>query len=47
MKKHKYLAALMQQSADWIKRSAENPSQHMTKMNILLHYVALRRKQAI
>lgn len=42
--KNKYLSALLSLlTIDEIKRSAENPSPVMTKMQIKLHYVALRR----
>ena len=47
MKKRLYLEALLRQSLDWIKLSAENPNRFMTKTDILLHYVALRIKGAL
>lgn len=42
--KAKYLKACMNQSIDWLKASATNPNKYMTKTDILLHYVAIRRK---
>ena len=44
MKKRECFNALMNQSTDWILKSAENPNQFMSKTIILLHYLALRKK---
>ena len=44
MKKQKYLAAIIGLlTIDEIKRSAANPSAHMTATHIKLHYIALRK----
>jgi hypothetical protein len=44
MTRSEYLYALMHlMRANEIKISAANPSAHMTRTHILLHYVALRR----
>ena len=42
VKKRLYLEALLRQSSDWIRLSAENPNRFMTKNQVLLHYVALK-----
>jgi len=44
MKKRECFNALMNQSTDWILKSAKNPNQFMSKTIILLHYLALRKK---
>lgn len=41
--KRKYLTALMQQSPEWVKTSMDNPNKYMTRMDLLLHAVALRK----
>jgi hypothetical protein len=43
MKKQKYLAALLSQKPNWILLSANNPNHYMTKTQVLLHYIALRK----
>jgi hypothetical protein len=44
MKRLEYLSALLRLlTVDEIKRSAEQPTRHMSKTHVLLHYVALRR----
>lgn len=44
MRRSTYLSALMRLlTVDQIKGSAANPSAHMTRTQVLLHYVALRR----
>ena len=44
MTKQKYLAAIIGLlTIDEIKRSAANPSAHMTATHIKLHYIALRK----
>jgi hypothetical protein len=44
MKKRQYLALLLEiMTADEIKRSALSPTPYMTKMHILLHWLALRK----
>ena len=44
MKKQQYLDALLGLlTAQEIRTSATQPSAHMTRMHVLLHYVALRR----
>lgn len=44
MTKQKYLAAIIGLlTVDEIKRSAANPSAHMTPIHIKLHYIALRK----
>lgn len=42
VKRRLYLEALLRQSSDWIRLSAENPNKFMTKNQVLLHYVALK-----
>lgn len=39
--------ALKNQSTDWIKKSANNPNQFMTKNVIRLHYLVLKNRGAI
>lgn len=46
MKKRECFNALMNQSADWILKSAKNPNRFMSKTVVLLHYLALRKKGA-
>ncbi len=43
MKKQAYLAALMAQPLEWIRRSANSPNRFMTKMHVSLHHVAIRK----
>jgi len=44
MKRRQYLDAVLRLfTPDEIRRSAENPSKHMTRTHVLLHYIALRR----
>jgi len=43
VKKQTMLKALLNCSPAWIKASAANPNKYMTRMDVLLHYVALRR----
>lgn len=45
MKKQKYLKALLDQPLAWVKLSAANPNKFMTRMDILLHYVVIRRAE--
>lgn len=48
MKKSKYLAALLElMDSDTIRKSAENPNKYMSKMQIAIHYVALRKLGAL
>jgi hypothetical protein len=48
MKRRQYLNALLRlMTADEIRRSAENPSAYMSRIHVLLHYVALRRLGAL
>ena len=44
MKKRQIFVALMNQSSDWILKSAQNPNPFMSKTVIKLHYLALRKK---
>jgi len=47
MKRSEYLNALLRlMTVDEIKRSAAQPTRHMSKTHVLLHYVALRRLSA-
>jgi hypothetical protein len=44
MTRSKYLSHLIRLlTVDEIKRSAANPTHHMSKTQVMLHYVALRR----
>jgi len=45
MKRRQYLDAVLRlyKTPDEIRRSAENPSNRMTRTHVLLHYIALRR----
>lgn len=43
MKKQKYLALLLTIPVHIIIKSAANPNRFMTRTDVLLHYVALRR----
>jgi hypothetical protein len=43
LKRSYYLNLLMAHTPEWIAASAANPTAYMTKTDILLHYVALRR----
>jgi hypothetical protein len=43
MKKQKYLAILLTIPVHTIIKSAANPNRFMTRTDVLLHYVALRR----
>lgn len=43
MKKHKYLMLLMQQPIEWVKASANEPNEKMTKIHVILHKIAIRR----
>ena len=47
MRKQQYVAALEKQPTDWILASAQNPNSFMRPIDILLHYVVLRRRGAI
>ena len=44
-KKAAYLAACMNQTADWLRRSAAQPSKYMTRTDVVLHLIAIRRKE--
>jgi hypothetical protein len=46
-KKRAYLNACMGQSIEWLTRSANNPSAYMTRMDIALHWLAIRKKTGI
>ena len=44
MKKSEYLSTLLRiMKPEEIIKSAQNPTQYMSKTHVLLHYVALRR----
>jgi len=43
-KKRAYLNACMQQPIEWLKKSANNPNHYMTRMDIALHMLAIRKK---
>ena len=46
MKRRQYLDAVLRLfTPDEIRRSAENPSNRMTRTHVLQHYIALRRLQ--
>jgi len=47
MTRSEYLSALLRLlTIDEIKRSAAQPTRHMSKTHVLLHHVALRRLDA-
>ena len=43
-KKRQYLNACISQPVSWLTLSASNPKNGMTKMHVLLHYLAIRKK---
>jgi hypothetical protein len=43
MKKQAYIKALQDQPLAWVKLSAANPNKFMTRIQVLLHYVLIRR----
>lgn len=45
--KRELLAALMQQPAEWVRRSLASPNAYMGPLNLALHKVALRRMGAL
>lgn len=48
MTKHNQtMRALRNQPTKWIKQSAENPNQYMTRFNVLMHYVVLRERGVV
>lgn len=44
MSKSEYLALLMRQPLDWVIGSMKDPSPHMTKTDLALHAIAIRRR---
>ena len=46
-KRNRYLRACMAQKVDWLLLSARNPNAFMTRADIILHYVAIRRKTGL
>ena len=44
MKKSTIYNCLMEQSSEWIKLSLTNPSKHMPKSVILLHWLVLKKR---
>ena len=45
-KKRDYLDACMRQPVEWLIQSATNPNKYMTKWDIALHWLAIRKKTA-
>lgn len=45
MKKQAYIKALQDQPLSWVKLSAAKPNKFMTRLDILLHYVVIRRSE--
>jgi hypothetical protein len=45
MKKQNYVKALQSQPLAWVKLSAANPNKFMKPIDILLHYVVIRRAE--
>lgn len=46
-RKQAYIQALEQFDSNWIKSSMLNPTRYMTKVDILLHALVLRRRGAL
>jgi hypothetical protein len=46
-KKRAYLNACMCQSIEWLTKSANNPNAYMTRMDIALHFIAIRKKSGV
>lgn len=44
MSKRRYFDLLMTMPVDWLRQSAAMPNAHMTRMNVALHLLAIRRK---
>jgi hypothetical protein len=44
MTKRKYFNILMQMPVEWLKKSAATPSTYMTRMDVALHFLAIRQK---
>ena len=44
--KRRYLDLCMQMPVEWLRRSAENPSVCMTRMDVAIHYLAIRKKRS-
>lgn len=44
MRKSTIYNCLMEQSSEWIKLSLKNPSKHMPKSVILLHWLVLKKR---
>lgn len=42
-----YLRSLSSQPYDWVKRSAAQPSEYMTRTHVALHLIELRRRDRL
>lgn len=42
-RKQAYIKALLDQPLSWVKLSAANPNHFMTRMDIALHFIVIRR----
>ena len=44
MKRREYLALCMTMPIEWLRKSAATPSVYMTRCDVALHLIAIRRK---